>query len=332
VTGETEPAADGTSERTTAPAASGAGPAVDAPSGSPAPAGGAILRSIRCRRCRYDLQCLPILGRCPECGAPVWETVDQLIDPDASRLPSLRDPVGVGNGLVWLAACWLVAVLFWSVPALFEWLSVLVPALGDRADTPRWLAYGSGAAVLASLWSVWKFAFPWRPEEHFAVRRDLWLLGVGSAVTALLLIRCGYEVFIVGTMQLPLVISLALAAAVLLVFWLLRRIVRIIGQRSRQWRTAQAGRQRISGLMAVVPAMIAGRLAQELPSTPLSGRGDPLEWSRIGHAVVSIGFLMLSIGLAYLLVNMVWIRRSLLNQPPPLASIVGPRRRVDDED
>ena len=56
-----------------------------------------VSASLHCRHCGYDLRGLDASGRCPECGFDVWSSVVHTVDPTSSRLPSLRNPIAVGN-------------------------------------------------------------------------------------------------------------------------------------------------------------------------------------------------------------------------------------------
>ena len=103
------------------------------------------MTSARCRRCGYDLHGLPTSGQCPECGLAVGETLDLLLDPAASRLPTLNDPRGVGDGLLGLAVTTLLAALVLALPGGVR----LISALGLDPHLPVRIEPGD-AALLAS--------------------------------------------------------------------------------------------------------------------------------------------------------------------------------------
>jgi len=74
--------------------------------------------SAYCRGCGYNLRGLTAGGRCPECGAEIWQTILHLVDPAGSRLPKLVNPNRVGNSLLWLMCCLLLSSLLLVVFAL----------------------------------------------------------------------------------------------------------------------------------------------------------------------------------------------------------------------
>jgi hypothetical protein len=285
-----------------------------------------IVRSLHCRGCQYDLRNLRVGGRCPECGLEIWETVLDAVDPAASRLPRLRDPNGVGNAMLWLMGCLLVGTvsqLARPVAHVVDMLD-LTGARSIESFTPPSLLWISGCVLLAGLWSMWKLAPPRGHEPGSPVRRDIWLIGGGLTAWGILAIVSYFRLIAQGPRGGPLeqrlvqtVFVLAGVAALLTVMFGLRDVLRVIGERSREYRSARGGRQRIRDLIAATIAIGLGQLVRLL--------GELLEHgvlATFGTIMIWISTLMLVIGLAYLLVNAWWIRRSLRQPPPTLRELL----------
>src|SRR5438477_2160642 len=67
-----------------------------------------VITPIHCRQCGYYLRGLRADSRCPECGLEIWQSVLHTVDPAASRLPMLRNPRAVGDGIFVLTMCMLL--------------------------------------------------------------------------------------------------------------------------------------------------------------------------------------------------------------------------------
>lgn len=276
-----------------------------------------IMRSIGCASCGYDLRGLPLSGRCPECGRPVLESVRIGVDPTASRLPRLRDPKKVGLGLVLLVGVMLLVALLMVLPAAAAWFEP-PGARNQMSNRLRSLGmFWSWIALLVALWPVHLLAWPWTEERNPRVRRDLRLLG-GGVVAGIVVAACSWLLLrpiahMPGQWAdrwEPIVLQLALLGAALVVLAALRKLLRVIGERSRQFRTARGGRQRLRDLIAALYGMMAGdglRLAGLL--------GGPDWLGVVGAIVLMISTTMLLIGLIYMFVNVLWIARSILRPP-----------------
>jgi hypothetical protein len=292
-----------------------------------------IVRSLHCRGCQYDLRHLRVGGRCPECGLEIWETVLDAVDPAASRLPRLRDPDGVGNAMLWLMACLLAGTLLQLARPVAHVLDMLNLGIvrSFEAFAPPSLLWISGCVLLAGLWSMWKLAPPRGHEPGSPVWRDIWLIGGGLAGWALVVIVSYFRLMTQAPRGGPLeqrlvqtVVVLVGAAAVLTLMFGLRDVLRVIGERSREYRSARGGRQRIRDMIAATIAIGLGQLLRLI--------GILLEvavLSTFGTIMIWISTLMLVIGLGYLVVNAWWIRRS-LRQPPPTLRVLLDRSTASD--
>lgn len=289
--------------------------------------------SVYCCRCTYDLRGLPADGVCPECGLPIANTLQHLIDPAASRLPQLRDPVGVGNALVWLVLCLTGATLLLCVQAVAVWAGVFelqrVGMLGMAAAYDCTLL--ASVAALLGMWSVFKFNPTPGDRANVAVRRDVVALGAGLAGWSILAMvlwqRERHWAFAavsqneVATFRAALHAGMAGAAVVI---WIgIQRILRTIGKRSRAYRHAHGGRQRIRPMIAATVAIGVGSLLR-LAGTSAKPGLEPL--ATLGAVMVWVSMLMIVIGLVYLLINARWIRQALRHPPPILESLLSPLR------
>ncbi len=284
-------------------------------------AGAVVCSELYCRGCGYNLYRLSAEGRCPECGLEVWETVLHTVDPAASRLPKLRNPRAVGNGLFWLTLSLLVAAVILMARPVARRLDTLDPTgLRDiSAWTPPYLALVAAVVVLVGLIAVGSFAPPKGQPLHGSIGRDIRLLVAGMIVWVLLIIiQVGLESKAVPAWGLGLArIAATFGAMVGLIG--LDGILRAIGQRSREFRTARGGRQGVLAMIGALAGVVLGELMGM--GSALSSRA----WgglATIGMRVTWASTLMLLIGLAYLVVNGWWIRRALCRPPPALDEIL----------
>lgn len=299
-----------------------------------------VVVSVYCRRCGYDVRGQRVDGRCPECGERVYPSVLALLDPDASRLPVLRDPARVGTGLLLIVGSALAAIVLSRVLPVLAWIDSLDPTSTGRFAglVPSMFFVVAPMVLLLGLWGI-HLLMPrdddagGRGPSNAAVRRDLALMRggiIGSAAGLLIITWPGLrDSPSSADMFILLVTQFGLATAAIFTFIGLHRVLRAVGQRSRNYRKARGNRQGINALIAAVISVLIGRLCEIItPTFPLIGRAWH-EWRSIGAAVVTIGYLMLIIGLTYLLVNVLWIRRSLRQAPPTLDEILLPPLPAD---
>lgn len=293
--------------------------------------GAMIAVPVNCCRCTYDLRGLPADGRCPECGLEVFYTLQHLVDPAASRLPRLADPVGVGNAMLWLAGCCFVAAVLLAGQSVAVWLDLVHPrqvgmyGIAIAHD----LTLLAAVVGLAALWSAFKFKPSRRNDEpNIAVTLDVWMLTVGliawSLMTMVLWQRERSWAFsVVETDQVILTRTLiytAMGASAVLVWFGMQRVLKTIGKRSRAYRRAHGGRQRIRPMIAATLGIILGSMLRAGHAV----LGDYEELVLLGSIILWVSMLMLIIGLGYLVINAVWIRQAILHPPPQLESLLAP--------
>jgi len=299
-----------------------------------------VVVTVKCRRCGYDVRGQRVDGRCPECGEPVYPSVVARLDPDASRLPVLRDPQRVGSGLTWIVASVLAAIILSRVRPLMLWLDSLDPTSTGRLASlvPPVFFLAAPLALLGALWGIHQLmpvgnGDDARRASDAAVRRDLGLMRTGiiaSAIGVTVITWPGLRIGVsTSDMILLLIAQIAMTAAGILTLVGLHRILRAVGQRSRNYRRARGNRQGVNALVAAIFSVLLGRMFEFVtPAVPLFGAAWR-EWRSIGAAIVTIGYVMLVIGLVYLLVNVLWIRRALREAPPTLDEILMPPLPAD---
>jgi hypothetical protein len=277
-----------------------------------------LARSLACTRCRYDLRGLPLDGHCPECGATVWESVEGAIDPTARRLPTLTNPRKVGDALVLFVACLLLGTLLVLARPVLGAVGAFAPS--GVAPPPRTLAWlmllASGVAAL-SLIPVRMLAPPADAGPRGAASRTVRRLVLGVVTLFAATLAWAF----VGDAAIPsAIVRLAVVLTLIMVMAALRSVLLFVGERSREFRTASARRQRVPELIAALVGAALGDVAR-VAGDLLALRG----LSTLGTLMVWICLLMFVIGLCYLLVNTGWIRRSLRRPPPTVGELVGER-------
>jgi len=279
-----------------------------------------VRASVHCRGCGYELRGLQSDARCPECGLDVWPSIVHTVDPHASRLPKRHDPAGVGDALLWLSVSGFAAVLLLSSRAAAELLGRVGFVGADRWLGP-WVTIVAGVVAAGGLWSVWKLNPPAGGAPGESDRREVWLLGAGLGGWALLVAVQGVFLQAGWAPAFPVGSLMALAADGAAAVGLLGAsgVFRVIGLRSREYRNAHGGRQSVQAMIAAVGGDAAGRLLV-LVAEAGSGLGG---LRALGTGITKVSDLMLLIGLAYLVVNAAWIRRSLRCPPPTLEEVLG---------
>lgn len=260
---------------------------------------------------------------CPECGRKVWPSILHTVDPDASALPKLHDPRGVGNAVLWLALCVLIAALLLSARVGLEWAwaaRAVIPGLGPWLKISPWLPVAAGIVGLLGLWSVRKLLPPRSRAGEDEVRRSLVLLGLGLGGWSLVTFFYGSLLVSGGGLPGELPLLLGLLADGVAVIGLIggRGVFVTIGFRSREYRTARGGRQSVQAMIAAVAGDAAGRLV-ELAAQSVDALAN---LQVLGRVITRVSDLMLLVGLIYLVVNAGWIRRSLRKPGPSLEEVL----------
>jgi hypothetical protein len=288
-------------------------------------ADGIVLESLHCRKCGYDLRGLRADSRCPECGLEIWTSVEHTVDPAASHLPTLRNPRAVGNSLVALTACMLAGALLMLWPGVNGFLSSRGRSMLPEMPLAFWIA----AATIATIgwWSMRTLAPPRGAEPNGTIWNDIWRIVVGF--TGGLGFGCAWSLFldVAGMTGIRQRLVVHLATVVLATIGLvgLRGVLNVIGYRSREYRRSQGGRQNVELIIAAIATGFAGAILYYLCRMGWL----PREWANVMRTLVWASHFMVLIGLAYLVMNAWWIRRSLRKPPPPLDQVLAPNLPPD---
>ncbi len=280
-----------------------------------------VRRSLPCIGCGYQLRGMRVGRACPECGTPVVRTIMAVVDPLASGLPTLRRPRLVADALFGLVACIAGGCLLLAPRPLAARLEL---SFGGPPGTwlglaPPWLPWVAAGLLALALAFVALLAPPPGEEPDAArvtrgIRRlRLGLVGWIAATVgfAILDVRPPFD----ATGQ---ALFLLMAGAAIVTFLALRATVRVIGERSRQYRTGRGARQGFREMAAAVGGVAIGQVVHALGSAAgvqlLGFVGLLLAW-------VSAGMLL--VGLVYMVVNAAWIRHALVSPPPTMAELLG---------
>jgi hypothetical protein len=281
---------------------------------------GVIAQSLHCRRCGYDLRGLAPTGKCPECATDIWETILVTVDPAASRLPALRNPRRVGDGLVLLTVCIFIAGLGYLLRPGALWVDSL--RLFGQVRLSEWtrpgLPMASGLIGLIGLLGVVMVAPPPGKEPSGPVWRDIWLLALGLAVWSLLVCLQGWLELVRVDRSIQLLVQFLTCPAAIVGLIGLQGIMRVIGLRSREYRTSRGGRQSAQAMIAAFVFNGLGTLMLLIAEAWMRDSGI----EAIATLVVRVSQVMLLIGAGYLVLNAIWIRRALRRPPPPLESLL----------
>lgn len=240
------------------------------------------------------------------------------MDPQASRLPRLRDPYSTGTGLVGIAVTYMLiaglVVLPRAVPGVSRILG-LGWSLPELPIPPRGLAAIAGLLGLFWVWLVGRA--PADEPAAGALRNLRWIRWgqIGWSLAALLPVLAEWA----GVRERVLIALLEAAAVPFAIVAMLgfRGLLELVGLRSRAYRTAKGGRQSID---ALIGAILAGAVGNLIGAVGLWQRIDWLE--TIGQTLFGASAALLLLGLVYLIVNCWWIRSSLRKPPPRLEELV----------
>ncbi len=280
-----------------------------------------IAAELNCGRCGYNLRGLSPLGVCPECGTDIWLTIVRTVDPAASRLPRLTNPKMVAWSILWIMSCAFFAALLLAFGPVRD--NVQMAAARVLAIPNELLALAASGLIASAIIGVVMLAPPRGKEKSSAILQRLWLLGIGLLAWAVATYWWSFLLAGVPTAMENMLARLAMCASWGVALFGLDGILKVIGQRSRAYRTAKGGRQSAKAMIAAAGAAGIGTLAQGLARLDvLSSRAETY-----GTVLVWTSTLMLLIGLAYMLINTLWIFHALRKPPPPLHTLL---LRIED--
>lgn len=285
-----------------------------------------IVHPIPCPRCGYTLMGLPIDRSCPECGLSIGEALDQIVDPTATALPQLRSPGRTGTALFGLTVLQLLAMLAMCVPPVVARLTIWRNTPAPSIEVV-WTPLAASAMALLALVGIWQLSFPHGRESDGRVARYLRLMAIGAigfagTVIARSIMQRTVLIYEPLTLENSSVLLMMLADVTMVLtaaihFHGFGHIVRIIGQRSREYRTSNIGRQRIRDLVVVMGVFGAAAVAHGIG---LIAHQEQV--INLATLIAWISMLMLLIGQVYLVVNAWWIRRAIGRAIPHLRDLI----------
>jgi hypothetical protein len=257
------------------------------------------------------------------------------VDPAAARLPSLRNPKAVGNALVLFTICLLAGFMLLLVPSLQHllepWLFRNMVTWVSKFPTLTWPVSLTLGGI--GLYAIWLLAPPWKSEPQGAVWTDLGRMAFGyigwlAFCTMWIEIRDTVLAARHGPEQK---VAMHLAAAVFATIGLIgvRGVLRLVGQRSREYRRSKGSRQSVELIILTIATGWIGELAGYaggLSWFPGSWRAETRVVSTI---LMWVSSLLVLIGLLYLLVNTLWIRKALRTPPPAFDEVLMPKLSPD---
>lgn len=254
-------------------------------------------RPLPCVRCGYDLEGLPALGQCPECGRSVVDSLAAGLELEPSTQPSVPYPLRLAITLFLGASGALGGSLVFG--------AVLVELALDLVSAERWigpyvarlLSTAATALTLAGLLGF-LLVLPWTRLDRYARSK---VLGTG-----------GFALWAAAAMAEPVPMTAtytALPASMVLVA--LAPLLSELGPRSPAYRKARATRQRVRALL-VSTALAGGASATAAFLELQQGLAEVVLVLRV--VAVSSAILTL-VGFGYLCLYAAWIMRSTLRPP-----------------
>ena len=273
-----------------------------------------INQSLSCEGCGYDVRGLELTSDCPECGTKIWDTVRQSVDPVRDQLPLIHNPASVGGGLVWLSICMLIASV---VVLIVNWFFVVDDQVSKIAFIQWWQILPlSGLIAIFTLPGIWMLWPARRSLANTNVLRFISLLMVGVVGWGVLGTYQWFQIAqLVKFRGLPLEsipglytwlwvsTKLAMLLCALIFLWGLNGILTEVGRRSRKYRSARGGKQRLREIGIAIIIAGAGMVIAIV--------GNDQAARLIGVVVAIIANLVILIGLAFLVVNTWWIFQDL---------------------
>lgn len=276
-----------------------------------------------CVSCGYNLRGLSIRAMCPECGTLVRATILSIVDPLASELRPIAWPRTVGAGLVLWAGGAAAAVLASWLPQTADFLGVL----GIRVARPSaalGVATGLAVSMVGSLALV-------RP--HGAMPRSATVLAALATVLYVPLIALLWRYHtsvesLGGTRYLGwwrpttdqtlwMLGSLTVIAAIILCQ---RPSARLLVARSLVLRTGRVDRQTLAAVAIAALVMAVGAAMGPLTHSPVA---ILVESARVvGVLLISLGAILLSIGVIGSLIDAVRIGQAIVFPGPSLRQAI----------
>jgi hypothetical protein len=285
--------------------------------------------NLPCIVCSYNLRGMSIAGVCPECGTRVRATILSVVDPKASELQPISSPRLVAAGIVLWAVGGLVASIALWAPVLID-VARLATSSSTFAPRPdaRWLVIAG--AILSGLGALSLV----RPHARIARSGTLAaILAVALYIPLLMLLAHAAERLADTPPRATLasfapdrtstIIAASTSAVVAAVMLLLRPNARLLVARSILLRTGRVDRQTMLAMAAAAALVAWGFILGHLGTFARPGFAQ--DASRIGGlALVVLGAMLLTLGLAGSVADCVRIARAIVFPRPTLHQLLRP--------
>lgn len=275
---------------------------------------------LDCIQCGYDLNGLDASKDCPECSEPVRLSIIKAVDPVAKRMGQFKNPSHVGNVIFFAVACCVLAGLV-AITASFIFPPQFIP-LPVRPTYSDSLFYPLVSGICAFIGFIFMMLLLRQSmdEELRACRQGIILVSIGLFCWMLCMVIFSGLVRDIHhqSPQTPMLYDTVLPTmSAAFVFIGLRKIIPLLGKRSRAFRRAQENRQRMNDMLGALGVVIVGRWI-------MAGSDKETVLYTFGGIIEVMSFALIVVGLGYLLWNTYWIRNSLIFPPPLLQELLEP--------
>ena len=289
---------------------------------------------LPCVRCGYNLRGLSVRTVCPECGASVRATILAVVDPHAGELQPLSMPRLTAVGLLlWAGAAVAVALLTWGMR-----VSDVVELSGWGVVAHGWAPVVGAALIALSGLGAVALIRPHGQIPGTKIRSAC--LGVVAYVPLGLLywrlhgvydpIRARPYFQLDEADPNRVVLRLLTGAASILIILSLRPNARLLVARSMLLRQGRVDRQALIAMVAALLVAAAGDMLHLTASARGGGGGAIGDLARMGGTfLIAVGSMLLTLGLAGVLVDCVRLVPVILEPAPSLAQVLGRDPRDD---
>jgi len=284
---------------------------------------------LPCASCGYNLRGLSVRGNCPECGVPVRATILARIDPRATEIQPIPRPRLVAAGVM----CWALGAL---AAACLTWMiqvAHVAELMRGAAWNVSWCRWASVLALLVSGLGALTLA---RPHPGITARNVVLALIAAAAYAPLAWLHW-QVVGVLDAIAPPpyfarggtveelafdrLYLRLAMSGVMAVMVLCLRPNLRLLVARSLVLRTGRVDRQTMYAVLASVAVVALGD-AMGLLAEVL--RGPLRDVTAISSLfLVAVGSMLLTIGLAGLLIDSWRLLPVLLRRPLALGDVFG---------
>ena len=280
---------------------------------------------LPCFRCGYDLGGLSIREVCPECGTPIRATLLVVVDPHARELQPLRRAWLVVAGLL----AWSIGGLAAAIVGWWVWAAPFVGEVAERTLSAGWVKVaGAGCSVVCGVGAIALVRPHARIPRAQVVGAAAGVVGTFVLAAVSYWIWTRYPVRVVADIAPEAessLLRLAECGVLALVIVLLRPNARMLEARSLLLRSGRVDRQTMYAMAAAVGVVAAGHVVN-LAALWLSGK--VLDSALIaGTVLVAVGWMLVTIGLVGVLLDIVRLCPVLLEPSPTLGSLLAGERR-----